>query len=64
MGHDDIWGAMTSGVVAIILYLILTESFDAVVPENFSNWIVVFFAAGMAVGAHLDGKSKRNATTT
>ena len=48
MGHDDIWGAMSSGVVAIILYLILTESFDAVVPENFSNWIVVFFAAGMA----------------
>lgn len=48
LGHDDVWSAMSTGVAAIILYLLATNAFGSNVQANFSNLIVLFFGAGMA----------------
>lgn len=47
LGHDDVWSAMSSGIAAIIFYLIAVDAFGGILPADFSNWIVLFFAAGM-----------------
>ncbi len=48
LGHDDIWSAMVSGLVALVVYLLLVAGVGQPLLPQYSNYIVLFFAAGMA----------------
>lgn len=47
LGHDDVWAAMSSGLIALVVYLVVSRLFAVPVAADFSNAIVLFFAAGM-----------------
>ncbi|MFN8445614.1 MAG: DUF4129 domain-containing protein [Caldilineaceae bacterium] len=47
LGHDDVWAAMSSGLTALVLYLLGSYLFGIAAPIDFSNWIVIFFGTGM-----------------
>lgn len=48
MSHDDIWGAIIAGVLALVLYLGLITTLGLPAEANLGGLVVLFFAAGMA----------------
>lgn len=47
MSHDDLWGAIVAGVVALVGYLLLINALSFAPVANLGNLVVLFFAAGM-----------------
>jgi hypothetical protein len=47
MSHDDVWGVVVTGVVALVLYLLAANLLELGLLENMGNLVVLLFAAGM-----------------
>lgn len=47
MSHDDIWGAVIAGVVALVGYLFAATMAEVVLPANLGGLVILFFAASM-----------------
>jgi hypothetical protein len=47
MSHDDIWGAVIAGVVALVGYLFAATLLEAALPANLGALVILFFAASM-----------------
>ncbi|MEZ4862344.1 MAG: DUF4129 domain-containing protein [Caldilineaceae bacterium] len=48
MTHDDIWGSLVTGVVAMAIYLLAQSATAAGLPANTAYLVVLLFGAGMA----------------
>jgi hypothetical protein len=47
MSHDDIWGAVIAGVVALVGYLLVATLLEVALPANLGGLVLLFFAVGM-----------------
>ncbi len=47
MTHDDIWGVLRTGIVALVLYLVLLSRSTAGIPPILLQQVLLLFAAGM-----------------
>lgn len=47
MSHDDLWGAVVAGVVALVGYLLLATLLEVTLPANLGGLVILFFAASM-----------------
>jgi len=47
MTHDDIWGVLRTGIVALALYLVLRSRSTAELPPMLLQQVLLLFAAGM-----------------
>lgn len=47
MTHDDIWGVLRTGIVALVLYLALLSRSTAGVPATLLQQVLLLFGAGM-----------------
>lgn len=47
MTHDDIWGVLLTGIVALVLYLALLSRSTAGIPAVLLQQVLLLFAAGM-----------------
>lgn len=47
MTHDDIWGVLLTGIVALVLYLALLSRSSAGIPPTLFQQVLLLFAAGM-----------------
>jgi hypothetical protein len=47
MSHDDVWGVVVMGVVALVLYLLAAALLGVGLLGNIGNLVVLLFAAGM-----------------
>lgn len=47
MSHDDVWGAISVGLVALVVHLLLATVTRLSLPLNLGNLVILFFAAAM-----------------
>lgn len=47
MTHDDIWGVLLTGIIALVLYLALRSRSAAGVPATLFTQVLILFTAGM-----------------
>jgi hypothetical protein len=48
MSHDDLWGAMTVGLVALVAAILVAAGGGLALPANLGGVVLILFAAGMA----------------
>ncbi len=47
MSHDDVWGAILVGIVALVAHLLLVTATNLAAPLNLGNLVILFFAVAM-----------------